>query len=293
MLKKFLVSIITGAMLLTMTGCTTKEDKSNEKIQVVATFNAMKELAAMVGGDKVDVTSLIEGNIEPHDFEPTSKEIKKVENGDVFIYNGAGMDEWAEDVLKSADNKIKVVEVKSGVDLLKLTDADTEHGGYDPHIWHSLKSSQVAIKNIKDTLEEVDSANKDYYENNYNEAVKKMNDLYSQYNEKFKTLQNKVFVTGHEGFGYLCNDYGLEQIGIEDAFASGDPSPARLKELTDICKKNNVKVIFMEEQVSPKLAETLAKEVGAKVEVIESMEAEGEYFSTMESNLNKIYEGLK
>lgn len=293
MVKKLLISIIIGTLLFSLTGCSAKESKNNEKIRVIATFNAMKELTAIIGGDKVEVTSLIEGNIEPHDFEPTSKEIKKVDAGDVFVYNGAGMDNWAEDVLKSANNKIKVVEATKGADLIKLTDTDSEHGGYDPHIWHSLKVSQVAIKNIKDTLEEVDSQNKDYYESNYNEAIKKMNNLYNEYNEKFKALQNKVFVTGHEGFGYLCNDYGLKQIGIENAFASGDPSPARLKELTDICKENNVKVIFMEEQISPKLSETLAKEVGARVEVIESMETEGEYFSTMESNLKKIYEALK
>lgn len=293
MIKKITSIVILFSLLIMITGCSAENKKTEGKIQVTATFNAMKEFVNIVGGDKVEVTSLIQGNIEPHDFEPTSKEIKKVEESDIFVYNGAGVDDWAEDVLKSTNNKIKSVKVTNGLNLIKIQNSDNKHGGYDPHIWHSLKTSQDALKNIKEALINIDSKNKDYYESNYNDAIKKMNDLYNQYETKFKTIKNNVFITGHEGFGYLCNDFNLKQIGIENVFASGDPSPARLKELTEICKENNVKVIFMEEQISPKLSETLAKEVGAKVETIESLECEGEYFSTMESNLSKIYDALK
>lgn len=293
MIRKIIGLIISCTLLISITGCNINKNKSNEKIQVVVTFNAMKEFANIIGGNKVEVTSLIQGNIEPHDFEPTSKEIKKIDGSDIFIYNGAGIDDWAEDVLKSVNNKVPVVKATEGLELIKINDSNSEHGVYDPHIWHSLKMSQGALRNIEEKLVNIDPESKEYYENNYNNAVKRMNDLYTEYEGKFNTLNNKVFVTGHEGFGYLCNDFKLRQIGIENVFASGDPSPARLKELAEICKENNVKVIFMEEQISPKLSETLAKEVGAKVEVIDNLECEGEYFSTMESNLNKIYEALK
>lgn len=293
MIKRIFSLVIISILIVISTGCTDSNKKANDKIQIVTTFNAMKEFVNLVGGDKVEAATLIEGNIEPHDFEPTSKEIKKVEDSDVFVYNGAGIDDWSEDVLKNANNKLKVVKATEGLDLIEISDSDNVHGNYDPHIWHSLKTSQGALKNIKDALSSIDNKNKDYYESNYDEAIKKMNDLYNTYQEKFSTVKNKVFITGHEGFAYLCKDFGLKQIGIENVFASGDPSPARLKELTEICKENNIKVIFMEEQISPELSETLAKEVGAKVEVIESLESEGEYFSTMESNLNKIYQALE
>lgn len=96
-------------------------------------------------------------------------------------------------------------------------------------------------------------------------------------------------------FGYLCRDFGLTQASVEDAFASGEPSPAKLADIIDFCKKHNVKTIFTEDMISPALTETISKEAGAKVETldtIESGEQDANYVKTMKENLEKIDKGL-
>lgn len=149
--------------------------------------------------------------------------------------------------------------------------------------------------NIKDGLVEADPSNKDYYEQNCSDYVTQLENLYNQYNEKFQSASKKSFVTGHAAFGYLCRDFGLEQNSVEDTFAEGEPTAQQLSELVEYCKANGVTTIFAEEMASPDVSQTLANEVGAKVETIytiESAEDNMTYLERMESNLSKIYESL-
>jgi zinc transport system substrate-binding protein len=232
----------------------------------------------------------------------------------VFVYNGLDMESWVGKTLESISNKeLIVVESSKGAELIKNThdeehhdgeeheedekhEDEHEHGEYDPHLWLSLKEAKVQTKNIRDALVQADSINKDFYEKNYEEFAKKLDELYNEYKKKFDTVQSKYFITGHAAFGYLCRDFGLEQKSVEDVFAEGEPTPQKLKGLADFSKKNNIKTIFMEELASPKVSETLAREVGAKVEkiyTIESREDNKDYIQSMRDNLEKVYNSLK
>ena len=120
--------------------------------------------------------------------------------------------------------------------------------------------------------------------------------MYKEYDNKFKTVSRKDFVTGHAAFAYLARDFGLKQNSVEDVFAEGEPSAKKLKELTDYCKAEKINTIFVEDMVSPKVSETLAKEVGAKavkIYTLESKEDGKTYIQSMQSNLEKIYASLK
>nr|WP_246578244.1 metal ABC transporter substrate-binding protein [Clostridium frigoris] len=273
-----------------------KNDKS--KLQVVVSFNPLKEFAEAVGKDKIQVTTVIPEGVEPHDFEPKIKDMKSISDADLFVYSGFGMETWVDKTLTSIDNKNLVVvnsslgisPIKSGVDEVK------EHGQFDPHIWLSLKDAKIQTKNIKNAMVKADKKNEVYYEKNYEEFSKKLDKLYSEYNTKFAGVKNKNFVTGHAAFGYLCRDFGLIQNSVEDVFAGGEPTPQKLKKIVELSKKYEVKVIFMEELASPRVSETLAKEVGAKVQkiyTIESNEDNKGYIESMEDNLSKIYDSLK
>ena len=304
MFKKFLISCLMLILLLSMSACSfSKSDKdkkaSDGKVTVVVSFNPLKEFTEAIGKDKVKVTSLIPNGTEPHEYEPKTSDLKELSNCDLFIYNGLGMESWADKAIKSASNdKLETLDSSSGISAIKNTDKDEieEHGKYDPHIWLSLKCAETQSKNIKDKLCKIDPDNKDFYEKNYKDFYEKLDSLYNDYSKKFSDVSSKDFVTGHAAFAYFCRDYGLKQNSVEDTFAEGEPTAEKLKELTNYCKDNNIKTVFTEEMVSTKVSETLAKEVNAKVYKIytlESKEDGKDYLSAMKDNLEMVYNSLK
>ena len=284
-----------------LTGCGSKEPApaADHKLRVVVTFNAMKEFTQAVGQDKIHITSLIPDGTEPHDFQPTTKTMQALSNADILIYNSNGMERWVKQTVKAADNKkLVTVEASKGIKLIGLTDLDLiiEHGRYDPHTWLSLSCAQAEVKNIAQALAQADPANADFYKRNAQVYHLKLQELLLKYQTLFAQIPQKNFVTGHAAFAYLCRDFGLQQQSIEDVFASGEPSAQNLAKLTAYCKEHNVKTIFVEEAVSPKTSETLAREVGAttqEIYTIECSNGEKTYLTRMEENLDAIYKSLK
>ena len=279
---------------------TSQESKgSDSKIKVSVTFNAMYEFVKAVGKDKVKISTIIPDGTEPHDFEPKAQDLVGLSTSQVFVYSGFGMEAWTDNAIKSANNpNLIAVEASKGAEPIKNIDPGEvkEHGQYDPHIWLSLKGAEIETKNIKDALAKADPANKDYYEKNCSDFVAQLENLYTKYDSKFKNAKKKSFVTGHAAFGYLCRDFGLKQNSVEDVFAEGEPSAQQLVELVKYCKENKVTTIFAEEMASPDVSKTLAKEVGAKVETIytvESGEDSKTYLERVESNLTKIDASLE
>lgn len=275
------------------------QKETQGKIQVVVSFNAMREFVEAVGKDKVEVKTIIPNGTEPHEFEPKPKDLENLNKAKIFVYNGLGMESWVDKSVKAADNKdLVVVEAAKGFGAIKNTDEDEikEHGQNDPHVWISLKGAEFEAKNIKEALVKVDSSNKEYYEKNYKDFSTKLSSLQDDYKKKFDTATNKNFVTGHAAFAYLCEDFGLKQNSVEDVFAEGEPTTKKMEELIKYCKENKIKTIFVEDMVSPKVSETLAEEVGAKVEKIytlESKEDNKDYIQSMKDNLELIYNSLK
>lgn len=304
-IKKLFTVFIVTLLVISATGCSNSNKSQNSakdsgsKIKVVVTFNAMREFAYAIGKDKVDIKTLVPDGTEPHDFEPKAKDMENISDAKVFIYSGLGMENWADKTLEAIDNKnLIVVNASKGSNPIKNYSSSEiqEHGQYDPHLWLSLKGAKIESSNIKDALIKADPSNKNYYEKNFNEFSKELDLLYSKYNEKFKSISKKDFVTGHAAFAYLCRDFGLNQKSIEDVFATGEPSTKQLKALTDYCRTNNIKTVFVEDMVSPKVSETLAKEVNAgvkKIYTLESKEDNKNYIEAMSSNLESIYTSLK
>jgi zinc transport system substrate-binding protein len=297
MLRKFVSAVLIAALPMIFTACSSDakvEDRSTlnkgeveNKVSVVVSFNPIREFAEAVGGDKVQVKVIVPEGMEPHDFEPKPRDMESISKAKIFVYNGLGMEGWVEKTLAAIDNKnLEIVDASKGADLIEA----------DPHIWLSLKAAKNEAKNIKEALVKVDSANKEYYEKNYNTYADKLDALYEEYKVKFSSITNKNFVTGHAAFAYLCRDFGLKQSSVEDVFAEGEPTPQKMKELIDFSKANNIKVIFMEELASPEVSKTIANQVGAKVEkiyTIESKEDNKDYIQSMRDNLEKIYSSLK
>lgn len=293
-MKKRIISgvlvLLTSFMLI---GCNAQsaQNTKKDKLNIVVSIYPLKEFTEEIAGDKAEVTCLVPNNVEPHEYEPKTKDLEGLTEADAFIYNGLGMEDWVDKVNDTIqDNKVLVVNSSEGVESRKEGDA------IDPHSWLSLKNAEIQSENIKNTLVKLDEKNKDYYEENYNKFKDQLEELYNEYKPKFDALSKKDFVTGHAAFGYLCRDYGLSQKSVEDLFAEGEPTSKQLEDLVNYCKTNNIKTVFSESLASPKISDTLAKEVNASVVPIltlESKEDDKSYIEAMRYNLDVIYKCMQ
>ncbi len=324
---KRIVSILTAVLMVAVfaAGCSNKNiDKETEgkvtttedKLKVVASFYPMYDFAMKIGGDKVTVTDMVPAGIEPHDWEPAASDIANLEEADVFVYNGAGMEHWVDTVLDSLGNKdLVTVEAASGITLMEghghedgeeehSEEEEEEHGdeeGMDPHVWLNPLNAKAEMENIKNAFIEADPDNKDYYTANYETYAAKLDELDQKFKETLTGFENKDIIVAHEAFGYLCSAYGLNQVGIEGLSPDSEPDPAKMEEVIQFAKENEVKVIFFEELVSPKVAETIAKEIGATTDVLNPLEGLSEedlkngadYFTVMEQNLTSLVKALQ
>ena len=270
--------------------------QDEDKLSVVTSIYPMYDFVSKNAGEKAEIINLVPAGTEPHDFELSTGDMQLLEQADMFIYNGADMEPFADKTIQALSNpNLTVVEAASGVELIK------EDGHSDPHTWLSVENTIAECGVIKDALIQVDGENADYYTDNYNAYVEQLKELDETFREGLKDISKDTIVVAHQAFGYLCEEYGLKQEAVEGLTADSEPDSARMKELIDFCKKEDIHVIFFEELVSPKVAQTIANEADAETMVlnpIEGITAEQEkegtdYISLMKENLKALQKALK
>lgn len=216
------------------------------------------------------------------------------------------METWVHDVEKSLDTtKVNVISATEG--MLLLPGGEEEHEGhdhsgdghshaYDPHVWLSPERAITLVENIRDSLVAKYPEKKDAFETNAAAYIEKLDALDAKYSETLSAAKQKYFVTQHTAFAYLALDYGLKQVSITGVAADEDPTPSRLAELTEYINKYGIKYIYFEENASKSVAETLAKETGVQLDVLnplesltdEDMKNGKDYISVMEDNLTAL-----
>jgi zinc transport system substrate-binding protein len=306
--KRLLCAII-GCFII-LSGCSNGKQVSNEKgkedtekLQIITTFYPMYYFTKQITGNLANVEILIPNGVEPHDWEPTSKDMIKMQEADVFIYNSRYFETWTEKVLDSINlSNLNVVEASNGIGLMDSNIEEEQHDHEDsevtkdPHVWLSPVLAQKEVDNIAEVLEKADPKNKEQYEKNADAFKTKLTNLDKLYKETIDKAPRKEFVTEHAAFGYLAKQYGLTQIPIGGLSPDVEPTLAKLVELTEMMKKEKIKVVYFEELTSPKVAETLANETGAKTEVLNPLEGltkdeqeQGlDYIGVMEKNLEAL-----
>jgi len=295
---------ILAAALLACTcfaGCS-GEDQDSGKLKVYTSFYTMWDFAQKVGGDRAEVVNLMNTGGEPHDWEPTGKDIMALEKADVFIYSGAGLEQWVDKVLDSLENQDLVVAAASEkVELIEAGDNHGhDHGAVDPHVWLSPVSAKTQLEAIAGAFCRADPDNADYYRENAARTMREFDRLAEEYRDTLEPLPNKSIVVAHEAFGYLCRDYGLTQVAARGFSPDQEPDLGRMKELVDYSRENRITTIFFEEQTSSKVAQVIADEIGAQTAVLSTLEALSEeqerggddYFSVMRQNLAALDKAL-
>lgn len=286
-------------------GQSKQKDSGNNGMKIYTSFYPMYFLAGEIAGDKAEVITMVPAGAEPHDWEPTPKLVMELSKADMLIYNGAGMETWIDNILPNIDKeRTRIVDASKGIELLN-SDGDSEeegeaHGIYDPHIWVSPSRAMQQAQTIFDALAEVDPANSEYYGENFEKLKSKLTKLDKDIREASKLFGSNVIVVSHEAFGYFAYDYGFKQIAIKGVNPQEEPSPSKMAELVTECKENNVKYVFFEKLTSPKLSETLAKEVGAGTLVLndaaglseEDIKSGKDYITVMYENLENLKKAL-
>lgn len=272
-------------LLCLLTACTSQQE--HEKPQVYTSFYAMYDFARAIAGEQADVMNLVPVGTEPHDWEPTAGDIAKLNKADLFIYNGNGMESWAEKVVSTLPKEVRSVNTSQAVSAQNQS---------DPHVWLNPENAREQAEAIRDALIAVDPEHESNYNTNYDIWSSKLNTLEKDYKQAVDRFSSKEIVVSHEAYGYLCQAYGLTQIAIEGLNGDSEPSPAKMAEIVTFVKERQIHYIFFEELGGRKVVDAIAKETGAQALVLNPFEGdiqERDYFTVMEENLKNLELALK
>lgn len=271
--------------------------QQNNKINVVASFFPLADFAKNIGGDYVTVTNITPAGAEPHDYEPTAQDIAKVYNAKLFVMNGNGVDAWGEKIQDDLKAKgIVVVKISDTLDSLKNNSPDDPNLAYDPHFWLNPINAEKEVDLIADALIKIDPAHETSYNQNRDAYKKQITDLDQEYKTGLATCQQHEIITSHNAFNYMAIQYGLTTLYILGLSPDQEPSPKTIADVANEAKQKNIKYIFFESLVSPKLSQTVANEIGAKTLELNPIEgftdeeiANGKnYISQMKANLANL-----
>lgn len=295
-------SMLAAAFLTAGCGTQSSGDTGSKKLKVMTTFYPMYEFSKQVAGDLADVSVLIPAGTEPHDWEPTPKDVAQISTANVFVYNGAGFESWVDDVLKSADaQKTKVVEASKGIELMQGNDEHNSNAtAVDPHVWLDPVLAQKEVQTIADAFAAADPGHAADYKKNADTYIGKLKDLDSVFKSGLSNAPHREFVTSHTAFSYLAKRYDLTQEPISGLSPEQEPSASQMKGIVEFAKQHQVKTIFFETLVSPKVAEAVARETGAGTDVLNPLEGLTEeekssgldYVGVMKKNLEALQKAL-
>ncbi len=296
----FLLVLVVCGILLAFLGLRSQQfpDKGNSKFSVVASFYPIAEFSSRIGGNAVTVTNLTPSGSEPHDFDPSPKDLAAVQNSKLFVYNGAGLEIWLSKI--GEDVKAHTIEVNAsqGIELLKgqNEDANSSESIEDPHVWMDPVLASQQVENIKKGFVAADPNNAGTYEMNAKAYKQELASLDSEFKNSLAKCERHEIVTSHNAFTYMAKRYGLTVKSISGLSPDEEPSPKKLSEVVQFTRAHGVRYIFFETLVSPKLAETIAKETGAQVIMFNPLEglskeeiAQGKnYISVQKENLHAL-----
>ncbi|NJS41514.1 zinc ABC transporter substrate-binding protein [Candidatus Gracilibacteria bacterium] len=291
------------------------KDQNQADLKVVTNIYPAYDLVSQIAKEEVQITLVNNQGVDPHDFEPTGKQIAEIEDADIFIY----FDEisgWVDDVLPKLKQKdIRLVNLTDSVDLLEIGEenetehkeegvdekGEKHHKSFDPHVWMDPQNMQALAKVVAIELSLLDSTNSRLYETNSQIYIQNLDLLDTSLAKNLEQcLVNKI-VTSHDAFDYLGNRYNFEIFPISGIDPSEEPSPQKIIELSKIVEDARINVILFETQVSDDFAKTIANETNSSVEVLYSMESPttsqleefGDYVGFMKENEKSLTVALQ
>ncbi len=313
-MKNFLfigfLSVISFVVLYTVWPAGNKDAAvPKKKLSVVATFYPLEDFARAVGGDFADVVSIVPAGAESHEYEPTPRDILAAYQADVFLLNGAGFDAWAEKIRPDLEARgVRVVDMSQHMELLpggeeheeeeETEESKNEHENefFDPHFWLDPVLAEREVWVIAEAFGERDPGHRERYIVQASAYVEKLRALDRSYLDGLLSCRLNAVIASHNAFSYMAKRYDFEVIAIAGLSPEAEAPSRRLADLSRLAREKGIQHIFFETLVSPKVAETLAREVGAETLVFNPIEgltdleriAGKEYLAIMEENLENL-----
>jgi zinc transport system substrate-binding protein len=261
---------------------------ASPSVSVVGAFYPVAYAAQRVGGARVHVTNLTPAGAEPHDLELTTKQFDQILDADVVVDLGHGFQPAVEHATAERDGPTVTL-----LDRLP-------HRASDPHVWLDPVLMQDIVRQVQTALTKADPKGKATYGRNADAFLQQLRALDQRYRAALADCRIHVIVTAHEAFGYLAKRYGLEQQGVSGLSPDAEPDAKRIAQLTDLVKRDHIKVVFTETLVSPRIADTLAREAGVHTDVLDPLEGLSDraiarganYLTVMDANLGKLTRAL-
>lgn len=260
----------------------------NRKIKIVTSIYPLAEFTKEIGKDLVDVDFVTPPGAEPHDYEPTPQDIVRIRSAGIFLFNGNGMDIWAQKITDDLS--------KNDIIFLDMSKALGLSGNNDPHFWLDPSLVKKEIEIIKDILIKTDSLHAIDYQKNSMDYLALLDKLDSNFRQGLANCRQNEIIVSHNAFSYLAKRYNIRTNYISGLSPDEEPSIKRISEVTTIAKNKNIRYIFFEKLVNPKISETIAKEVGAQTLLLdpfegltkEEIDANKNYLSVMKENLDNL-----
>ena len=295
-----------------------KQDKAPEsgiqRLRVVTSLYPLYDFSKNIGKQRVELSLLLPPGVEPHSFEPKPADIVNLNKADLFIYTNKYMEPWVDDIIKGIDNnKAMLLDSSKGIILMEEADErnhdkknahkDTRgHSGMDPHIWLDFDNSIKMVDTIRDAFILKDEAGREHYMKNADDYKSALRELDRKYRSSLGRCKKKIFITGgHFAFGYLARKYGLTYVSAYGFSPDAEPTPWQLAKISGLLKQLGLNYIFHEELLMPRVADTLARETGAKLLLLhgahnisrEEFEGGSSFIKLMEKNLENLEKGLE
>lgn len=317
-MKNRLYLIVLGLVLICLTACgksvvntggksednskvISSDDKSGTEPKkiIYTTFIPVTDLTKRIVGDKWEVRSIMGDGDEPHSFELKTKDMARLTDADLIVYNGANMEGFIPDLKNVIGDENKFLDLSQGLTLLEAKESEN-HDFVNPHTWLSVKNAIEQLDTVYKKISAMDPENEPYYKKNLEENRAEFKKLDKKFeSELAKVKGDKYFVISHAAFNYLASDYGLKQVAVAGISPEEEPTAKQLKAIADFVKAHNISTIFFEGKATPKVAETLAKNTSVKTSTMYTMEnltpeeAKLGYIKIMEKNLDALLESFK
>jgi len=271
---------------------------NRNKISVVTSFYPLYFFAAKIGGDKVAVKNITPSGAEPHDYDPSTRDIADIEKSNILVLNG-GVESWGNKIRDNVKGT-GVIVITAGDGLLTQQVNEDGQNQTDPHVWLDPILAKKEAHKIADGLMKADSVNAKYYLENETALDNQLDSLDISYKNGLSSCKEKDIITSHAAFGYLATRYHLTQVPIAGLSPDAEPSAKQLADIATFARVHNINYIFFESLVSPKLSQTIATEIGAKTLVLDPIEGVSDadmkigknYLTIMENNLTNLQTAL-
>jgi ABC-type Zn uptake system ZnuABC Zn-binding protein ZnuA len=268
-----------------------------QPIKVTVSIFPVGDMVKEVGGDRVAVQVLLPPGASPHVFEATPGMAKEVSESKLFFEVGAGLDFWAEKLVKAVRPNIRVVVLSNGMKLLKEEgEHGYEHGAGNPHVWLDPVLVVEMVKKIQKVLVETDPGGAEIYRKRGAAYIEKLKILDGEISKTIATFAIKSFVSFHPAWDYFALRYGLKDAGVIEESPGQEPAPRALEGIVRAIRHYHIRAVFAEPQLNPKVAEVIAREAGVRVVMLDpigGLAGRKTYVELMRYNLRQMKDAMQ